>query len=125
MRKKYVPFELAKKLKEKGYPQSTSGRFSMVGACYFNNGRLYEDGCIANIEDCFTAPTIFDALMWLLEKHDYYIAVNVDDYGWRFDIVKIPLSAMCCQTLENISRYPFYEQAALAGIEYAVDNLIK
>ena len=137
MNEDFVTYDIAKKLKEKGFKEECLAYYTNDNTLYYNFSHKVGACCI----DCLLshnlmpkdsvsgkfidAPTISQALKWLLEKHDYYIAVNVDDYGWRFDIVKIPLSVMCCQTLENISRYPSYEHAALAGIEYAVDNLIK
>ena len=53
-----VTFELAKKLKEKGFPQKTSGMFSMCGDCYYDDGRFYKGGAICNVNEAYTAPTI-------------------------------------------------------------------
>ena len=40
MNEDFVTYELAVKLKEKGYPQRTFGEYDMQGACYIEDGRF-------------------------------------------------------------------------------------
>lgn len=64
-----IPLPIAKKLKEKGYwnPGCTiSSQYN--NACYFKDGRLYEDGAIADWEDIHPAPTYAEVFDWLMEK---------------------------------------------------------
>ena len=61
----FVTFEIAKKLKEKGFPQITFGNYNMQSACYIEDGRFYENGCITEVSRAYTAPTISQVLKWL------------------------------------------------------------
>lgn len=124
--KDIVPFELAKKLKEKGYPQRTFGDYDMIGSTYFEDGRYYKDGCICNKNDAYTAPQIHQVLKWLREEKKLHIEL------WT--VGKKPIK--WCHTITTLShvgekqgwssgkRGDSYEAAALAGIEYVLDNLI-
>lgn len=122
MNEDFVPYELAVKLKEKGYPQRCIGEFDMIGACYVKDGRLYEDGCIAPVENCFTAPRIDQVLKWLREEKNIHIEIKLFTCGYGFDIYKIhPKERIVWSgTLE----YETFEQAAIRGIEYTLYNLI-
>lgn len=120
----FATYEIAVKLKEKGYPQRYYGKYSMTGACYFNDGRFYEDGCIANVEDCCTAPTISQALKWLREDKGLHIEIQhifYEETLWDFEVVHI---GSYDRWWNNSVSLDSYEQAALAGIEYVLDNLI-
>ena len=123
MNEDFVPFELAKKLKEKGYPQRCGGKYDMIGACYFKDGRLYEDGCIAPIEDCFTAPRIDQVLKWLREEKKIHIAIDIWGRTWGYDILTLPSGSSSHWTAYD-DKINSYEQSALAGIEYVLDDLI-
>ena len=117
----FVTFELAKKIKEKGYPQRTFGEFDMMGACYFMDGRFYKDGCIAHIEDCCTAPQIHEVLKWLRKEKKIYVTVDVEREDWfEYKIVQTIKNTHCTGT----KVYETYDNAKLAGIEYVLDNLI-
>lgn len=118
-----VSFELAKKLKEKGFPQKTSGMFSMCGDCYYDDGRFYKGGAICNVNDAYTAPTISQVLKWLREEKKIMFEVPItltDDGIWKF--------TFRIQTKEFYDRSNYewdtYEKSALAGIEYVLNNLI-
>lgn len=132
MNEDYVSYEIAKKLKEKGYPQKSFGKYSMAGACYFDDGRFYEDGCIANVEDCCSAPTISQVLKWLRERETRIdIVVYPIDRSTAFIGGEIYTIAIYIDRERDIAinrngkdKYRTYEQAALAGIWYVIDNLI-
>lgn len=126
----FVSFETAKKLKEKDYPQRYFGKYSMAGACYFNDGRFYEDGCIANVEDCCTAPTISQILKWLREEKKIYVIVepfpscsNINNVTWIYKL-KYNSDGDSLNFNESLFSFETYEEAALAGISYVLDNLI-
>ena len=125
-----VPFETAKKLKEKGFPQRPD---------YFNYSSYYDwDGLrkihsLSNAsvwfdpnisrDNIYFAPTISQVLKWLREK-DIMVEILVDlgDNGvWQF--------TFRIQTKEFYERaakcdYASYESASLSCIEYVIDNLI-
>ena len=79
MNEDFVPFELAKKLKEKGFPQRTFGSYDMVGPTYFSDGRFYKDGCICHKDEAYTAPTIPQVMEWLRNEKKIFIVVCIDN----------------------------------------------
>lgn len=130
----YVNYKIAKKLKEKGFSlnnedvefigcrfifsdECTIKRISMIGA--------YEKGYFGENIDC---PTISQILKWLREEKKIHIMIDiwkedVNDiiYKWGYDIVSLTTTEVigCDTQCANT-----YEQAALAGIEYVLDNFI-
>lgn len=138
--KDFVPFDLAKKLKEKGFPQKFFGKYEMQDACYIDDGRFYIGGCITEVEKAYTAPTISQVLKWLREEKKLHIEpclladsdidadnkiINKYTY-WSFIIVSTETGDMIYFEYEHIDdkRFDTFESAALAGIEYVLDNLI-
>ena len=124
----FVTFELAKKLKEKGYPQVKKNTIAM----YDKNGNWYslidtfdyfeysfedfkEHGCIC--------PTISQVLKWLRKEKGLHIAIDIWGRTWGYDIMELSSGNSLHWTAyrEDIKSY---EDAALAGIEYVLDNLI-
>ena len=139
----FVTFEIAKKLKEKGFREKceniylggelTSNRFLLNRACTaqvefsYNtvNDHIYSEGMYVDIID---APTISQVLKWLREEKDCHIMIDIYDNGWfytinnfyRHDTGVFEVKTHLMQCLD----YDTYEQAAIAGIEYVIDNLI-
>ena len=129
----FVPYELAVKLKEKGFPQRPD---------YFNYSSYYDwDGLrkihsLSNASVCFDpniskdniyfAPTISQVLKWLRDKEVYVVptfCVDENDNGyWDFRVIDLIDGTLIYDEIKN--RYDTYELAALAGIEYVIDNLI-
>lgn len=139
MNEDFVSFELAKKLKEKGFSckhpfamYNESGDFCELFTSadvdysvktsfgYFRHVYDYDD---FGPED-FMAPTIAQVLKWLREKHKFHIIVGLDmflKYEWliqRIDRKEAYLSSHFNNNRDT------YEQAALAGIEYVLDKLL-
>ena len=116
MKEYFVSFEIAKKLKEKGFKTENTDW------CYLD-GDLVQVKKYINISPYEYAPTISQVLKWLREK-DIMVEIPVDlgDNGvWQF--------TFRIQTKEFYDRatkddYTSYESAALAGIEHVIDNLI-
>ena len=94
----------------------------------------------SNIEERVNAPTISQVLKWLREEKKIYVepciladrdadaddkVINEYTY-WSFSITHIETGDMIYFEYEHIDgkRYESYEQAALAGIEYTLDNFI-
>ena len=66
---------------------------------------------------------IHDVLKWLREEKKIYLEiVIVVDAEYMCDIYKINPRPIEC--LGSTEHFKTYEQAALAGIEYVLDNLI-
>lgn len=123
----FVSFEIAKKLKGKGYPQVKKNTIAM----YDENGDWYslidtfdyfeysfedfkEHGCIC--------PTISQVLKWLRDKKKYVVMICVTYEGNYYWVTR-----SLEKEIQKLAKdeYISYEQAALAGIEDALDNLIK
>lgn len=122
----FVNFEIAKKLKEKGFDWETSN--------------VYEKNILACRYEDYPKPTISQVLKWLREEKSIYVepciladsdtdadgkVINKYSY-WSFSIVSIETGDMIYFEYEHIDdkRFETYEQAALAGIEYVLNNLI-
>ena len=87
-------------------------------------------------ENCCDAPTISQVLKWLREEKEIFIRVTLSyDYStdadgeqvdrwtfWLFEVFSVGSGSLIYT--EEISEYDSFELAALAGIEYVIDNLI-
>lgn len=132
----FVPFEIAKKLKEKGFPQRPD---------YFNYSSYYDwDGLrkihsLSNAsvwfdpnisgDNLYFAPTISQTLKWLREEKFILIGLSpMQEYDCN-EIIE-----WCCTIFRADKRgglswqeefyYQSYEEAALVGIEYALNYLL-
>jgi hypothetical protein len=122
-----VSFEIAQKLKEKGFPQRPN---------YFNYGSYYNwDGLrkthslsnasvwfdrIISRDNIYFAPTISQVLKWLREKDIMVFPVySTNTSRWYCSIVNADSLDTYRLTLSDS-----YELAAIAGIKYCLDNLI-
>lgn len=128
MNEDFVSFELAKKLKEKGYPMT---EIPTGGIDNRNIPILYDlPKEHPNWQDCkaWWVPTISQVLKWLRDEKNIHIDVGVYPNGWNF---------FCCSCekhnngkfgdyniYETLEMHNSYELAALAGIEYVLDNFI-
>ena len=121
MNEEFVSFDLAKKLKEKGFEWDCYTTFDGVGyTTHF-------------------CPTISQVLKWLRDEKKIFVAINIswcyEDEEHPFYEVKEPifkgyyssaylLKDLAKQDIRRNGYYDSFEQAALAGIEYALDNVI-
>ena len=128
----FVTFEIAKKLKEKGFPQTPDYYNYVNYSSYYewcglrkthslSNASVWFDTNI-NRDNLYFAPTISQVLNWLREEKK--IAVNVEfiPYVWQYKIIDMSFNDRF--TPCGVTIFDSYEQAALAGITYVVDNLI-
>ena len=138
----FVNFKLALKLKEKGfdckypfamydedgdfYPLFTSCDEDEDSKCIFGNRMYYGYDDFIGDKDAVIAPTISQVLKWFREK-------GVDIYCtpyWHNKTDKYYVVCIVKDRLYNYGAYiddndfNNYESAALAGIEYSLDNLI-
>ena len=135
--KDFVTFELAVKLKERGFSQRPD---------YFNYSSYYDwDGLrkihsLSNAsvwfdpnisrDNIYFAPTISQVLKWLREEKKIHIEIFLYDGKYSYFIKSITqicendLFHKCLNEDTTDDEYTTYEQAALAGIEYVLDNLI-
>lgn len=123
----YVTFEIAKKLKEKGFPQKCFGKYDMMGPTYTEEGQLYTNGCITEVDTAYSAPTIPEVLKWMRKERNLHIVVNITNYGFISSTISFKWDKSYCETeLEHYDHkgYSTYEEASLVEIEYVLDNLI-
>ena len=118
MSEDFVSFEIAKKLKEKGfnwfcshYYRTKSKDLFMVFPC--------EDW--SDTEERINAPTISQVLKWLREKKTISVEPCATPYNCWYYMIKCKGEIKVTYTG---NKYKTYEAAAIAGIEYARDNLI-
>lgn len=127
----FVNFEIAKKLKEKGFKEQCLAYYTKDSGFYYNTSYG------SDVENAFKsfnsrpnhicgkridAPTISQVLKWLREEKKLFIEIscNYTDY---FPTVRL-LDSRQTDYIRGDVVYSTYEQAALAGIEYVLDNLI-
>ena len=137
MNEDFVPFELAKKLKEKGFREECLSYYTSEYTLYNNTICLTDDKylCLSEIdyeeflksnneetrwENICDAPTISQVLKWLREEHVFHVEILRKKYnGWEYFIQLNDASYVY-----HNNGYESYEAAAIAGIEYVIDNLI-
>jgi hypothetical protein len=119
----FVSFDLAKKLSKKGF--TCKYPFAM----YFRNRMYYDYDDFIGDKDAIIAPTISQVLKWLREEKFILIGLSpMQEYDGN-EIIE------WCSTIYKADKhggmswieefyYESYEQAALAGIEYVLNNLI-
>lgn len=114
----FVTYEIAKKLKAKGMGNDGNYGYNDKGEICVPVYNLDED----QVKAMCPCPQIHEVLKWLREKKHTYIYVDVCRAGWFFEV-------KCLRSLYMINttffdKHKSYEQAAIAGIEYVLDNLI-
>ena len=140
MNEDFVPYELSLKLMEKGFNRPCCGYYHVgkgddsfeacISSDFLNSLNEYRVG----------APTIPQVLKWLREEYQLHISPNVySDYSTDADLNVCDewsfWSYFVASTLDGYFIYAAYqhvdcveyqrwEEAALAGIEYVLDNLI-
>jgi hypothetical protein len=127
---------LAKKLKEKGFdcnepfamynelgifhPLYTSCDETLENCIFGNRG--YYDYDDFDEYDC-VCPTISQVLKWLREEKKRFVVIHPTGHVVHYYYTVHNL-ARSFDTLEYTQSFATYEQAAIAGIEYVIDNLI-
>lgn len=123
-----VTFEIAKLLRDKGFPQNT---FEIdCNVCYKYNGNLCNNARSMSGVDreiSYMAPTLQMAMKWLREEKEIYITIVYGDYPSLNKVFWTPQ----IDSLEGFDlpdsfykEYKKYEEACEAAIKYALENLI-
>lgn len=136
--KDFIPYELAVKLKEKGFREK----------CVWHYYDDTKDSYKSSLPQCYNyggntsdAPTISQVLKWLRDEKKLYVEpciladADTDADGkviteytyWSFSITHIETGDMIYFEYEqhiDDKRFDSYEESALAGIDYILDNLI-
>lgn len=143
MNEDFAPFELAVKLKEKGFPQHITDEAYITenyGEDEYDIGDRLPIPLIPDYMDDVASPTISQVLKWLRKERKLHIEpciltdADTDADGkiineyvyWSFSVTNIENGEMIYFEYEHIDdkRFDSYEQSAVAGIEYVLDNLI-
>lgn len=144
----FVPFEIAKKLEAKGFDAPCINAINRFKCTYRNGWCEYLDDRYEEFitrEDLkpgdMLLPLIHQVLKWLRDDKKIHIEplilVNDDTDAddkiisqytyWSFSITSIVSGNMLYfeyYDLIDYRKFKSFEEAALAGIEYALDNLI-
>ena len=115
MNEDFVPKEIALKLKEKGFDWRVGYAYDNVCNCMYT----VTEYCINYIP----APTISQVLKWLRKEKKIHITIDIWGRTWGYDILALPSGSSLHWTAYD-EKINSYEQAALAGIEYYLDNFI-
>lgn len=143
MKEDFVSYDLAVKLKEKGFKEQCVAHYYPSGSeLVFNQtafrGAIVED-CLYSYNslpvECFgreliDAPTIHQVLKWLREENSLHIEIISSAYGYIYivsdtpneggtDRVNIPYKGK-----NDGGAWDDYNECVLDAIEYIIDNLI-
>ncbi len=124
-----VPFEIAKKLKEKGFDEVCYDYYEPLKHC-LNQIKTPWTNKEGESYGVITAPTISQVLKWLREEKKISIEVGIHySLKWMCGIYGFSdgLSDFTQYSNDGVDDtvyilYDSYELAALAGIEYVIDN---
>lgn len=120
----FVSFELAKKLKEKGFNDECHAYYEPLKHC-LNFSRVFKTNSLAENYNCIAAPTISQVLKWLREEKRIDAGAVWDnrDGKWVGYINEMDMPNLVGEyVLPNT--HDTYEAATIASIEYVLDNFI-
>ena len=128
----FVNFETAKKLKEKGFNLEKTEIYGKFDSDGLFHSQLYFNYIETMDYDEIIAPTISQVLKWLRKEKKISIEVIIHcSLKWMCGIYEFSDGIADFTQYDNNGiddtvyiLYESYEQAALAGIEYTIDNLI-
>ena len=127
MTEDFVSFELAKKLKEKGYNKPFYFYYRTDDQHIHHVTNAYPLIYSDKIDDeVIIAPAISQVLKWLREEKKIHIMIAIyshypqGNHDWGYEVINLQTHTCEYFTYE----YSSYEAAAIAGIEYVIDNLI-
>ena len=135
----FVTFELAVKLKEKGFPQRPDC-FNYSSYYDWDGLRKIHSLCNASVwfdpnisrDNIYFAPTISQVLEWLREEKKIHFEFVAAAYGYNVIISQTPEAGGTDYYFTHMNddgpndggAWDRYEDAALYCIEYVLDNLI-
>lgn len=111
----FVTFDIAKKLKENGFDWETSS--------------VYERNILACRYEDYPKPTISQVLKWLRDEKKLYLAINyvpqiMECSDYYFPTIQYIGEFKSTVYTKFTDIFKTYEECALVGIEYVLDNLI-
>ena len=127
----FVTLEIAKKLKEKRFPQGNEN--DITEKYYTISDSLKSAIMLANNEDVeWYCPTISQVLNWLREEHHLHFEIVGAAYGYNLIISDTPDKGGTDRYYSHLNddgpnyagAWDDYDGCVLYGIEYVLDNLI-
>jgi hypothetical protein len=135
----FVIFDIAKKLKDKGFKEPCFAYYTHSGSSLIFNNTPFRSGivedCLYSVNslpigcigaDFIDSPTITQVLKWLREDKGLYVDISLCKKGYyaivyetNFPDNKDYANSWYVDVLSET-----YEQAAIACIEYVLNNLI-
>lgn len=127
MEEDFVPFELAKKLKEKGfdceYPFAMYNKYEQFCPLYSSDKDYF--GINDFDKHAYIAPTISQVLKWLREEKNIHITIDVDiNDNFYFYFAFLKKGEESWEVLQYGESFETYEETTLAGIETVIDKFI-
>ena len=141
MTEEFVTYDIALKLKEKGFSEKCLYHYFdnklVSNTCKSDNDNITTEDLLMSCNYLVSqfdtagsnvvvsdAPTISQVLKWLREKKKLHVSIMTFMFkaGWCYEVIRIGDSPALVAAHSN--SYNTYEEAAIAGIEYVVDNLI-
>lgn len=119
MKEEFVTYDLAVKLKEKGFRDRVRGHYKSK---YHLSVCSELINCNGSASGDISAPQIHEVLKWIREDRKTHIIIDLDKRGW-FCIFRC-LRTGYVMDGTHLGYSDSFEQAAIAGIEYVIDNLI-
>lgn len=133
--KGFVDFSLAVKLKEKGYPQVKENTLAMYNEDgeWFSLAKTLDDFEYSfedfDDRDC-VCPTISQVLKWLREEKKIYVSIlplathsTINKVAFYY-LIEYNSTGEAMTSIEQDNFCVEWKDAAIAGIEYVLDNLI-
>lgn len=123
----FVPFEITKKLNEKGFNcEYPFGMYNEDGEFFplYSSDKYYYDIKDFDEHD-YIAPTISQVLKWLREEKEIYISIFIDDDSDNPVTYEIYKNTECvCSHKGEYFTLGDWSKCELKAIEYVLDNLI-
>lgn len=118
----YVSFEIAKLLKEKGFPQTI-----LSANNYFKRNTYKIDGKLMTADENLSVPTIALAMKWLREQ-EWFICIIPLAFYCGEKASKFGYNIWAGDNLEvdefSTPKFNTYKEACEAAIKYCLKNLI-
>ena len=120
--KDFIPYELAKILEAKGFDNDFNYGYNDKGDICVPVYNIDEDQ-LMTMTPC---PEIHEVLKWLREKKGLYVDISLYKKGYHTLVyeTKFPDDKDYADSWRVNNTYNTYEEAAIAGIEYVINNLI-
>ena len=129
MMEEFVTYDIALKLKEKGFREKCLHHYNNNGILKENYSKCY---CSANnifTDNTVDAPTISQVLKWLRKEKKLYVFIDFCQHNinkelwWTYSVRDLKDDSTYILP-DGCKKCRSYEGAALAGIEFVLDNLI-